>query len=280
MARFSNGWVKIPREISVSFRGDLSGLGLYCHLMMLANWQDGETKVRLPEGWGVIKKGSLITSIGELADFFAVDRRAMRRWLKKLQNAKLIESKSGVRCHQLTICNYLEITESEFTSGSDVSQPRSLEWSARVPHSKEEELIINNKKEEKISIPPLSSPISSHEFLKIWNSNSGHLPKVDIADVKMELDIQRKFFEKPDKAYWASAASQMATSAFLSDKPWASLEWLLKDDNHRKVSSGTYSNKTPQSEFQRRQKMTMWERDGFKTQDEWEAWYKRDRTKK
>ncbi len=79
--------------------------GLLLHLIMMANYEDGET-FRRHDKLILVKRGQLLTSDAELAKRGNVDRKTIRRCLTNLENLQTIEIKRDTIGSIITICNY------------------------------------------------------------------------------------------------------------------------------------------------------------------------------
>ena len=115
------GWVKIHRQLLEStYGGNLELIGLFTALLLKAQHKSS----RAPDGT-LITEGQLLTSQQALAREFNVDRLAMRRKLKKLENAHQIEQQPSNKNSIITIVNWHKFQSNEHHNEHQVNTKRT-----------------------------------------------------------------------------------------------------------------------------------------------------------
>lgn len=112
MARFTSGWVKVYRELLGSdIASHPTRLSLFIHLVAMANleetWVDWKGKPR------ICPRGSLVTSLRELAQVTGADRGMIERQLKYLALRDTLVVESETRGSFITIKNYSEYQDNQ-----------------------------------------------------------------------------------------------------------------------------------------------------------------------
>ena len=90
--------------------------------------------------------------------------------------------------------------------------------------------------------------LTPDSLVKIWNENSGTLPKVKALSDKRRRLCKVRINECPDANYWVDVVKKISQSNFCNGQSkagWiASFDWILQADVHLKVSEGRYDNKS------------------------------------
>lgn len=123
MARFTKGWVKLYRELlGTDIAKHPTRLSLFIHLVAMANvedsWVEWKGKPRL------CPRGSLVTSMRELADIIGGDRKTVERQLKYLALRETVVVESDPRGSFVTIQNYSEYQDSQADGVQQTSNRR------------------------------------------------------------------------------------------------------------------------------------------------------------
>lgn len=86
------------------------------------------------------------------------------------------------------------------------------------------------------------------DLLAIWNENCAELPTAQTISKKRKTAWVQRWRENPDRDYWIGIVKRIASSDFCcgrSASGWkATVDFLLRQDTHIKVSEGTYDRKT------------------------------------
>lgn len=84
-------------------------------------------------------------------------------------------------------------------------------------------------------------------FAKAWTDHCGVLtPRTLRMTDGRRNKIRARWGEVSDLAYWAECVRKMAASSFCRESPWATFDWLVKNDtNHVKVHEGKYDDRDP-----------------------------------
>jgi hypothetical protein len=118
MARFTNGWVKIHRKLlspEWSQRLDAVGKGLFIELLLMANYRD--TQIVVGTTVTTLKRGEILTSVGELSGKLNLSYKVTRNRLKVLENLQTIAIKRASRGSIITICNFNRYQDEDDASG-------------------------------------------------------------------------------------------------------------------------------------------------------------------
>lgn len=100
MARSQSGWVKLHRKIEDSdIAHNYLLLGLWVTLLQWANYK--ETRIEWQGLPRKLKKGEILTSLTELAEFGGVDRRTASRWIFYLEQRESISIEKSPRGSKL-----------------------------------------------------------------------------------------------------------------------------------------------------------------------------------
>lgn len=106
----SGNWVAISRKVFPRHKGysDFHGDGplqlVWCHLIAMANWTDGKSKLKGQQV--TLKRGQLVTSIKELSENTSLGAQQVRTRLNYLKSTSRITSEVTSHGHLITICNY------------------------------------------------------------------------------------------------------------------------------------------------------------------------------
>lgn len=94
------------------------------------------------------------------------------------------------------------------------------------------------------------------ELAKIWNENSGTLPKVIACNPNSmrRKQSELRWRENPDHAYWQDVVRRIQESDFCMGRSkgstWrASFDWLIKPDSASKILEGKYANQSSGSTY-------------------------------
>ena len=99
--RLTTGFIKLPRKIQDwDWYGKPNTVMLWIHILLNANYEDVEWRGE------IIERGSLVTSISELAHDTGLSEGEVRGALEKLIISKQITKKITNRITTITICDY------------------------------------------------------------------------------------------------------------------------------------------------------------------------------
>ena len=112
VARYLSGWVKVYRRlIGTDISKNPVRFSLFVHLLSMANIEDSWVE------WGskprLCPRGSLVTSLRELADFIGADKGSVERQLKYLALRDTIVVESETRGTFITIKNFSDYQDVE-----------------------------------------------------------------------------------------------------------------------------------------------------------------------
>lgn len=143
------GFIVIDRKIlDWQFYRSSSAVHLWITILLRANWRDG--KLYEEE----IPRGSFATSISSLAQLTGLSESTIRRWLKRFEEAGMIELKATNRWTTIKVLNYSTFQDID---GDKVTKPVTKRMTKRMTKR------VNNdrtKKQEEQSnnIPPYAPP--------------------------------------------------------------------------------------------------------------------------
>lgn len=96
-----NGFIVLHRQIvNWKYYQSDSGFRLWLHILLNANWKDGYFLGQK------IPRGSLATSIRQLADETRLSESTVKRWLKRFENEKQIVTQVNNRFRVIKVVNY------------------------------------------------------------------------------------------------------------------------------------------------------------------------------
>lgn len=127
-------------------------------------------------------------------------------------------------------------------AASTEANPNALTLTPVPSPSQEEKYSPNGESQDSTVL----ARVPFQDFAKAWTDNCGVLsPKKNLKLTdERRRKIRARWAEHPDLAYWADCARRMAASSFCCEGPWATFDWLIKNDtNHVKVAEGKYDNR-------------------------------------
>lgn len=148
-----SGFIVIDRKIlDWQFYRNSSAVHLWITILLKANWKDG--KLYEEE----IPRGSFATSIASLAQLTGLSESTIRRWLKRFEEAGMIELKTTNRWTTIKVLNYSTFQDID---GDKVTKRMTKPMTEQVTKRMTER--VNNdrtKKQEEQSnnIPPYIPP--------------------------------------------------------------------------------------------------------------------------
>ena len=244
------GYISIHRKIKEHwiFKEEraFSRYEAWIDLLLLVNHQDNKF---LHDGELVeVKRGSTITSLRKLSEYWSWSTTKTKRFLDLLQSDKMIDYKSNTKKTLLTVVNYdlwqSNDIEKKHRSNTEVTQKKqgsNTEVTQKKTNNNDKEcfnndlIMINNEKEENIV----------DEIRKYWNNTN--LPKV----IKFSKDRTTRLKTRL-KEYTAEQLKQaidnLSESSFCNgrnDRGWkANIDFLLKNENNiLQILEGKFKNK-------------------------------------
>lgn len=230
MARFSGGFIKVPRQVSLAdqqnnpFFGEPLLLALYVILRAWANFEDGP----------LVKRGQVLTSQKELCTAMKLARQPTRGLLKKLETHGKINQRTNHQNTIITILDYDENGES-WPNGQPTFQPTANQRPTNDQPRKEKERTKERKK---------LSPQGGEVIAALWTEHRGQLPGILELSKERLAKAQARWKQKPDPAFWEAVVKRLAQSEFAVLGSWATFDWLVKNaGNSLKVAEGNYDNR-------------------------------------
>lgn len=144
MRQENNGFITLSRQLlDWRFAQFPYALALWVQLIARANWRDG---------WFMgerIPRGSLATSMANLADHTGMDERTVRRWLKKFEEDGQITRKATNRFTIINITNYRAFQDiPEERVSERLSEQMSEQVSNQMPERVSEQVSNNRTKKQ------------------------------------------------------------------------------------------------------------------------------------
>ena len=228
-------------------------VAVWIHLLVNANWEDK------PWRGEVIPRGSLVTSIHNLAVEVGLSDRQIRYCLERLANGKQIVTKGANKWTKITICNYATYQDANDSdcqtnvteNGNRVSRELSTTKEYKNTRTKEEKKDTNVSKEK--TEEENASHIPPSLAVSLWNQIVTNLPKVrGLSSRRQEkVRLRIKEFGNNPEATMRELFAKVNASAFLckgsnseGHKNWrASFDWVFENDNNwMKIIEGQYDN--------------------------------------
>lgn len=239
------GWIKLYRPfLDSQFGGNLEMIGLFTSLLLMTNHKVGFAK----DGTR-IERGSFMTSQKKLSSVFNIDRLAMRRKLKMLENAHQIKQQTSNKNTIITIVNWDKFQGSEQQNEHQVNIKRTSD--EHQVNTNKNDNNNNNEKNERITLSP--DDISTDLFdnvLNSWNTTLAQTGKFSF-NRGLKSDTKVKFFDliklNPDLRKvetWIEcfeAIKEIDTYNGENDRGFvASLVWLIDSSKIVDVLNGQF----------------------------------------
>lgn len=97
----NSGFIKLYRSLKDwEFYGIPSAMMLWIHILITANWEDGSFRGE------PVPRGTLISSLPHLSTDTGLSESTVRRWLKKFENAGMIEVTATNKWTRIKVLKY------------------------------------------------------------------------------------------------------------------------------------------------------------------------------
>jgi hypothetical protein len=193
-----SGWIKIYRKLlDWEWYSDIKTRSLFIHMLLIANHEDAKWR-------GIeIKKGSFISSLGNLSQSSGLTIRELRTALTKLKSTSEVTSYGHAEYTMFTVVNYSEYQSSD--KPKDKPEANKGQAKDKQATTIKEELRIKEEQEEKEVLGRLSPSQMSSFFSWLEYRKSIKKP---IKNIKTLSALVDKFnSESPAKATWVVNAS-------------------------------------------------------------------------
>lgn len=147
------GFIVIDRKLlDWQFYRNSSAVHLWITILLKANWKDG--KLYEEE----IPRGSFATSISSLAQLTGLSESTIKRWLKRFEEAGMIELKATNRWTTIKVLNYSTFQD---IGERQVNQRMNQPMTERMTEQVTEQVTYDRTKkqeEQRNNIPPYAPP--------------------------------------------------------------------------------------------------------------------------
>lgn len=186
----NNGWIKIHRDLTGHWLWNdekFTKGQAWIDLILNANHSDNKTLIKgqLVE----IKRGEQIRSQVTLSELWKWDRKTVRRFLKVLENDKMITQHSTHLTTVITICNYNEYQETTKDSpqpnphAKGQARPKCRDTNKNVKNDK------NNNKHRELVVPEWINQAIWQDFVS--NRKTLKSPLTDLAATRIISSLEK-----------------------------------------------------------------------------------------
>lgn len=171
---YDKGHIIVKREIkNWGWYSNSKVFTVFVHLLIEANWKEGYW-----EG-NTIKRGELVTSLGEIATLCGLSIQEVRTCMKILGGAGEVLSRRVGKRSILTICNYDDYQDDQqdsntiATSQQQVSNKSATSQQPSIIEQRKNVTKEQGNKEKKTSNEVkenLTFPFTSEKFMETWNA--------------------------------------------------------------------------------------------------------------
>lgn len=261
--RFTNGYIKMQRQLIDEFEGDVTQLGLITLLMANVNWSN-ETKKYTKMGITYdVKYGQFITTFAVLEQSTGLSFRTLKGRLERLKKQGYISLESLNKCMLIALL----IDKCQSTCSADVKTNEeykkqeitrvSKDTLVKAPTNPAKNLPkfdsegtknLFDTHEDPKNPPPVdergaSNAMTPSDLMRLWNELSGPLPKCKVLSDRRKRQAKARIKENPSQEYWSTVIKKLAVSEFAVSGRWASFDWVVKNqENGDKAFNGNYDN--------------------------------------
>ena len=238
----TNGYIKLYRSLlEGGWYDDINTKVVFLHLLLTANFKDGE--------WhGIqVKRGDVITSISSLSKQLGLSESKVRTALNHLKSTGEITGSSHGKFRIISIKNYNAYQgDDKVITGSSQDDDRVITGSSQQ--------LNNDKNDNKERMKENSVFNSGYEqifekFVNDFNLICVSYQKIETLQDNEKIMILQILNQKPNYDF-TELLKKVEASDYLSGRSgrWsfgkqATLSWILRQDNIKKILSGNYDNK-------------------------------------
>lgn len=182
----NSGWISLHRKIINNWVWSNKPFAYgqaWIHLLLSANHEDKE--IIFENKVITVRRGSFITSILKLSDVFGWDRRKTSRFLKTLEQQKMVTTNRTTHGTTITIVNYELFQSLCTTNGATDSTTHGTTGVQPLPTNNNDNNDNNNynkKKREVRFVPPTITEVEEYCREKGYNINANNF--VDFYEAK------------------------------------------------------------------------------------------------
>lgn len=238
----TNGYIKLYRSmLEWGWYDDINTKVVFLHLLLTANFKDGE--------WhGIqVKRGDVITSISSLSKQLGLSESKVRTALNHLKSTGEITGSSHGKFRIISIKNY-----NAYQDDNKVITGLSQDDNKLITGSSQQ--LNNDKNDNKERMKENSVFNSGYEqifekFVNDFNLICVSYQKIGALQDNEKIMILQILNQKPNYDF-TELLKKVEASDYLSGRSgrWsfgkqATLSWILRQDNIKKILSGNYDNK-------------------------------------
>ncbi len=248
-----NGYIRLHRKIlEWEWYGDINTRLIFFHLLLCANWEDGEIRGAL------IKRGQLVTTVKELATNNGLTIQQTKTALNHLQTTNEITITATTKFSIITINNFnLYQSDNKPINNQSAKEPQTNQQTNNNQTNKPTYLYKNIKKEK--SEEPSAS--NFNEVKQLFNSICVSLPPIEFDPTAQQVRLVDQARINLRGSSFEDFFKRVEKSDFLCGRNggWkASFEWILKPENMMKICSGQYDHNYKQAALQNAPQQKSW----------------------
>lgn len=143
----SNGWIKVHRQIQTHWlyteKREFSPFEAWVDILLNVNHADA--KVLIQGTLYEVKRGESINSLDTWAKRWNWGKSKVRRFLKTLENDKMIVLKNETKTTRLTVCNYDSYQDERNANETQTKRSRNADETLATPNKNDKN--VNNEQE-------------------------------------------------------------------------------------------------------------------------------------
>lgn len=286
--RFSNGYIKLERELINQFEGDACQLGLFTILLSNANWDDLPTKFTKMGKSYEVNKGQFITTYLWLQGMTGLSFRTLKARVNGLVESGHIHLTSLKNCILIDI--RIDIYQSKSIQNSNANeeyknirinknspkgeQKESPSEQITLPLNSKDQVGVrsenenkpNKKKSNRSKNPKKAPPIDLNtnvgtltllDIKKAWNDHSGDLPNLRGFNKKRLLKFQTcsRELDYPELDFFSTAIKNLARSKWAIEQR-VDFDWMFNSSTTVERAFNGYYNREFKTPFQNNQEPT------------------------
>ena len=242
------GYVPLYRKIKEwEWYDEANTMRMFIHCLISANHKDNKWRGIL------VKKGSFITSIGNLAHELKLTKQNVRTALANLQKTNEITIKTTHHYTTINVVNWAKYEVTKDIANTPTNTPTNTPSNTRLTHDQHtpntrlttnnnEEHDNNEKKEKKkdkdiVGKPDLTSIVDFYNSLGF-----SKMTKLTPTRKKQLNAIIKSMGEDELKRIWIKA-KKISFLHGSNDRGWkANFDWLVKESNLLKIDEDVYNN--------------------------------------
>jgi hypothetical protein len=146
----SEGWIKLHRQLLESevFASE-KALKIWVWILLKANFKNRFVPLRIGAGQSVVEigRGQLLFGRFSAEDELGINGSTIYKWIKKMEQSKMITIKSNSHYTIITVCKYDDYNQEEDTEVTTIEQPSNNTVTTEEQHGNTPKKEKNVKKE-------------------------------------------------------------------------------------------------------------------------------------